>query len=186
MEQLLQHRSIISDIAEGIEISIPSPRHWFVVAFLGVWLGGWAMGEISALQSLFGAMDSIPAAAFLLVWLAGWTAAGAFSLYLFLWMIVGRERILVRADSILIRREILGLGRVHTYDLMNVRNMRVEVPRKGGTRTGRIGWGLIAFDHKDQTVRFGMVFSPDEAQLIVDRIKGRVSIASSPPAPQAS
>jgi hypothetical protein len=157
-----------------------------VIAFLGVWLCGWTMGEISALQSLLGAMDNIAAAGFLLVWLAGWTAAGAFTIYLFLYMTVGRERILVRADSILIRREILGLGRVRTYDLMSVRNMRVEMPRKRGPRTGRTGWGLIAFDYNDQTVQFGMVFSPEEAQQIVDRIKGRVGIASGPPTPQAS
>jgi hypothetical protein len=177
MEQTMQFRSSVSETAEGLEITIPAPRHWFVLAFLAVWLTGWAFGELSALQSLYSSRDSILAAGFLLFWLVGWTVGGAVAGYFFLWMAVGRERILVRADTIMIRREIIGLGRIRSYDLSAVRNLRVQKPTRGA-KGNRIGWGLIAFESGGQTVRFGMVFSKEEAQMIVDRIKGRFSIAS--------
>ena len=56
-----------------------------VAAFLVFWLGGWAMGWISAARHVVsGGSGATP---FLLFWLAGWTLGGFFAL-LYLWKLL--------------------------------------------------------------------------------------------------
>ena len=48
---------------EGLEIVIPARRQVFVLLFLGVWLVGWLMGELTVIMQLFSRrLDVQPAA----------------------------------------------------------------------------------------------------------------------------
>ena len=103
---------------------MPAKRNVFVMLFLLAWLGGWAAGEVGALKGLLSGTDG--AKPFLLVWLAGWTFAGGFAALTWLWMLAGRERILLRPRTLAVRREVFGVGRTREYDLAHVRNLRVS------------------------------------------------------------
>jgi hypothetical protein len=181
-------RATVSGGPEGLEIVIPARRNPFVLLFLGVWLAGWATGELSALGDL---LSGRPRGfeGFLLLWLTLWTAAGALAAYAWLWMLVGKERILVGTSTLRIKRDILGLGRTRTFELFRIRNLRVA-PGPAGPRDltaaltlAGLTRGLIAFEHEGKTVRFGVSLEPAEAQMIVERMKQRYAFPDLPTMP---
>ena len=61
MEKPYKGRAIVEDKITGLRIIIPSRKNWFVILFVGAWLGGWLMGEISALGILITALGRSPA-----------------------------------------------------------------------------------------------------------------------------
>jgi hypothetical protein len=74
--------SKISIVSEGTDptVIIPaanSPMRYFTGLFLLFWLGGWAVGFISAASQIL----SGKANAFLVFWLGAWTLGGIFAVY---------------------------------------------------------------------------------------------------------
>lgn len=179
-------RATITGEPEGLEIVIPARRHLFPLFFLGVWLVGWLLGETTAIRQLFSGPSGGPAA-FLLLWLILWTVGGGAAVYLWLWMLVGKERILMGASALHLKHDVLGLGRVRTYELFKIRNLRVAPPPAGPRGTGvvvglsRVAGGLIAFEHAGKTIRFGASIDEIEAQAIVERMKQRHSFPETSP-----
>ena len=187
-------RATITDSPEGLEIVVPAPRIWLVVAFLGLWLVGWVTGEVFALRQLAGPAPTV-ARLFLVVWLAGWTAGGAAAIGACLWMLVGHERVRLRPDSLTIQREAFGLGPKQTYPLDRIRDLRaVELPplpelhlppgdhapqlTTGETagaalRIVGIGGPGITFRYDGRPVRFGLALDPLEAHQVVAQLQGR-------------
>jgi len=184
-------RAIIEGGPEGLEIIIPAGRNLFAVVFLGVWLVGWLAGEVTALARLarlagIASAGNVAADLFLLVWLTFWTIGGYFAAYTWLWMLVGKERILMGASTLCVKRDILGLGRTRTYELFRIRNLRVaaqadvpRVPRVAFRPWGAMG-GLIAFDYEGKTIRFGGAIEAAEARMIVERLKARFAFPEMP------
>jgi len=171
-------RSTITGGPEGLEIVIPARRHLLVLLFLGVWLVGWLMGEMTAITQLFSGRSSGPEG-FILIWLVFWTLGGGFAAYIWLWMLVGKERILIGTSTLHVKRDVLGLGRTRTYELYKIRNLRVAPqptgPRDAGAafRLSGLAGGLIAFEYEGKTIRFGAAIDEPEGQMIVERMKQR-------------
>lgn len=117
-------RSTLFDRPDGVELIVPAKRNLLLMLFLLAWLGGWAFGELSALRELLSGKNG--PVSFLLFWLLGWTVGGGFAAFVFLWMLAGRERIVLRPRVLAIRREIFGWGRTREYDLAHVRNVRIS------------------------------------------------------------
>jgi hypothetical protein len=119
------------------------------------------------------------AAAFAVVWFAMWTLGGGFALYVFLWSLVGRERVLLSSSRLAIKRDLLGFGRLREYELAHVGDLRVSAPTFGyfdfraGLQFWGIGGGVIAFDHGAATVRFGAALEEGEAKSIVATMRSR-------------
>jgi len=178
-------RATITGGPEGLEIVIPAPRYLLVLLFLGVWLLGWLMGEMTVIAQLFSRRPAGPEA-FLLIWLIFWTVGGGFAAYIWLWMLAGRERILMGSSTLLTKRDVLGLGRTRTYEYHKIRNLRVAPqptgPRNAGValRLSGLAGGLIAFDYEGKTIRFGAGIDEAEAQMIVERMKQRYAFAEAP------
>lgn len=186
-------RAVTNDSPEGLEIVIPAPRVWPVVAFLAFWLAGWATGEVFALRQI---LSPGPAAArvFLAGWLAFWTFGGVSALAICLWMLVGHERVRLRPDALVIQREAFGLGPTRVYALDGVRNLRAAplpalptVPAAGGATAppeeqakaalnviGIRGPG-ISFTYAHRPVRFGVALDPAEARGVVAQLSARHS-----------
>ena len=181
-------RAIIEGGPDGLEIIIPAGRNLFAVVFLGVWLVGWLAGEVTALAGLAGiaSAGNVAADLFLLVWLTFWTIGGYFATTTWLWMLVGKERILMGAGTLCVKRDILGLGRPRTYELFRIRNLRVaaqadvpRVPRVAFRPWGAMA-GLIAFDYEGKSIRFGGAIEAAEARMIVERLKARFAFPETP------
>ncbi len=170
---------------EGLEIVIPAPRNLFALVFLGTWLMAWIVGEVSALAGL-GSGGRLAPDAFLALWLAFWTVGGCFAGYSWLWMLAGKERILMGASSLRVKRDSLGLGRTRAYALHRIRNLSVATgpilpsdPRAVFKAWGIIG-GRIAFDYEGKTIRFGSSLEEAEARMIVDRMRARFAFPDMP------
>lgn len=181
-------RATITGGPEGLEIIIPARRHVLVLLFLGVWLVGWLMGEMTVGAQLFSRRPNGPAA-ILLIWLIFWTLGGGFAAYLWLWMLVGKERILIGTSMLQMKRDVLGLGRTRRYELYKIRNLRVALPPSGprdagvALRFAGLVGGLIAFEHEGKTIRFGAAVDEAEARMIVERMKQRYAFSETAIAP---
>jgi hypothetical protein len=179
-------RATITGGPEGLEIVIPARRNLIALLFLGIWLAGWVTGELTALAELLAGSPKGPEG-FLLLWLTLWTIAGALAAYTWLWMLVGKERILMGTSSLRMKRDILGLGRTRTFALFRIRNLRVASgpagPRDAAAalRLAGLSGGLIAFEYEGKTLRFGLSLDPVEAQMIVERMKQRYAFPELPP-----
>lgn len=85
------NRATVSDDNEGLVVSVPARRRMLIVLFLGFWLCGWVMGEVTVIHQLV--TGETGDEVFLIVWLCGWTVGGAFAITAWLWNVAGVERI---------------------------------------------------------------------------------------------
>jgi len=178
----------VSEGSDGLQVIIPPRRQIFAMIFLPVWLCGWLFGEVTVIrQLLFGPAPS-PPNLFMAFWLVGWTMGGAFVILALLWMLIGRERVILRPDALVIRRELVGLARAREYDIESVSNLRVS-PDSYNPWDGRSAWrfwgvggGVIAFDYGAKTFRFGGGVDEAEARDIVGEMRTRHRFAGSPDA----
>ena len=94
-----------------------------------------------------------------------------------MWMLAGREVISFKMPSLVVRRELLGLGRSQEFDLSLVKDLRAsqEVLNSSnlssGLRNFGFGGGAIAFDYGPKTYRFGAGLDEAEAKSVVEAIK---------------
>ena len=171
--------STVRERPEGIEVRVPAARNMFGMLLLGGWLAAWASGSVGASTAWLSLHDAPKAV--LLCWLLAWTLAGGFAAYTCLWMLAGRERIVLRPQSLVIGREVFGLGRTREYDLTQVKNFRVAAAARGlfawtaSARFWGLGGGPIAFDYGTKTVRVAAAVNEPEAIQIVNELKARRS-----------
>jgi hypothetical protein len=175
-------RSTVTDTAEGVLVSTPVRKNWFILLFLPVWLIGWAVGEVSVGRELldFEQARGEPIL-FMVVWLIFWTIGGVFCFALFLWSLFGVENVAVGGSTVSIRREVLGVGYAREYEMTHARNLRVSnapmnmFDLRAGLSFWGLGGGLIAFDYGSSTVRFGAGLEEAESARVVARILARFS-----------
>jgi hypothetical protein len=173
-------RSTVRQANEGLEVLIPAKRNPFLILFLTAWLVGWCFGEVFAIRELLTGHNEAPDL-FLGVWLVMWTVGGGAALYAWLWMVKGVEVILLRSDTLAIRRDVLGFGRTKEYDLSHVRNLRVAPNNwnpydwSGAMQFWGVGGGLVAFDYGSRTFRFAASVDEAEARDIVNQLNARHS-----------
>jgi len=77
-------RALIEHDGVDLRITIRAKRQLLGTAFLGLWMIGWAFGEISVGHQLFFGMPEnrfpAPASLAVVAWLALWTLGGAWCL----------------------------------------------------------------------------------------------------------
>ena len=114
-------------------------------------------------------------------------SGGVFAAYIWLWMLVGKERILMGTSVLRLKRDVLGLGPTRTYQLFRVHDLRIATrpvgPRDTAVtpRLARLVGGLIAFEYEGKTIRFGSSIDEAEAQMIVERMRQRYAFPERPP-----
>jgi hypothetical protein len=184
-------RATISESPDGLLISIPAKKNWPVIIFLGFWLMGWLLGEVTVIfQMLRGHLSHganltgrVPANVgvrlFLMVWVTGWTIGGAFAIATWLWNLAGFEKVLLGTSTLTTRREVLGIGPSKEYELGSVSNLRVNMGasnvsyRRSSFQIFSGNSGTIAFDYGAKTFHFGMGLDEGEAQQIIERLESR-------------
>jgi len=180
-------RARIEGGPEGLEIVIPASRNPFVVVVLGVWLVGWSMGEMNVLaQVLSGRMG--PPGPVLVLWLLFWTAGGLVALYVWLWRLTGKERILIGTSTLRMKRDILGFGRTRVFELRKISRLQVVPPSVGSAnrdvaaRLSGLAGGAIQFEYERWAIRFGFSLAEAEARMIVERMRQRYAFRDAPAA----
>lgn len=178
-------RAMMQGGPEGLEIVIPAARNPVAMVFLGLWLVGWLMGALNAIARLGRDLASDPV---LLIWLVVWVVGGGVAGYSWLWMLVGKERILMGSSTLSIKRDVAGLGRTRRYGLSRIRNLRVMLRPTGlrdfGATARAIGLtgGVIAFECAGATIRFGAPLDEAEARAVVERMRQRYAFPEAPAA----
>ena len=170
-------KASVFDTPAGLVINIPSTKNFGLILFLGFWLCGWLLGEVSAIRSLAIGKTAAGKNLFVVVWLAGWTVGGAAAIYFWLWNLAGHEIVSLTPTSLTIRRDILGFGRSREYDLPSVKNLRIAFTLANTNLTIPAqsfgGGGTIAFDYGAKTFRFGGGLADAEAAHLIDVLKSR-------------
>ena len=180
-----QSRASLTESVDGLHITFPPRRQVFAMIFLPIWLCGWLFGEVTVGRQVI-APTAAPPKLFLIVWLTGWTLGGGFALLTLLWMLFGKERVILRPDALVIRHELLGMARERDYDIGSIANLRIS-PENHSLWDGRSAWkqwfggGVIAFDYGPRTFRFGASIDEAEARGVVAQIRMHHSFPDSPP-----
>lgn len=168
-------RSVMTETASGLEVIIPARRNYFLLAFLSFWLVGWGFGWVMAARQLV--LESAPAVfkSFLAAWLVFWTFGGFMAMFILVWSFRGRERIVFGRSTLMITREIFGIGRRREYANSAIRNLRVSpaiynpLDFRSGLQLWGFGGGVVAFDYGADTVHFAAV-QEGEGESIVKRL----------------
>lgn len=176
----------VFDQLEGYRISIPVKSTWLVSAPAMLVLSACCLAVLYGIDRLvrYEAMASsgIPAIAAVV----GMTVGCGCILYWWLWMVGGGETIAARDTAIAITRDILGIGRAKEFDLLFVRDLRVELlPPTPQTHFTMINWRggggcCITFDYHGVPHYFGIGLFEDEANALLKAIQRRVRIQSNP------
>lgn len=168
-------RATITKDRNSIEITIPSKKNWFVMIFMTAWLGGWFMGETSAINQVFNGSSNGTTDTFITFWLIMWTIGGGFAITILLWFIGGQEQIIVDNGEIEIRKHIFGVGLSKQYRISDIKYLTIN-PSRDRDQWGRsnmylLNRGQIEFDYGLKTIRFADSIDTAEARLIIDTLK---------------
>ncbi len=190
-------RATIVENDGSVHVTVVPRRNWLIIGFLGFWLVGWAIGEVSVIGVLIvgAAFGQVPvgewlAAAgillFLLAFLGAWTMGGVVAFASFAWGIWGREHISLAGEVLSVERRIPFWTRRRDFDMGAVRRLRVAPQRHSifdamggvGNAYGFIlgfGSGTIQFDYGLGTRAFGLDLDEAEATRIVEVLAGHAS-----------
>ncbi len=185
IERVSAGRAQINNTGNGLEISIPSKKNWFIIIFLSIWMCGWAIGEVAAITALttggitFGKNPG-GAGLFMAVWLAGWTLGGAFCIAVLGWNLAGREVISLYNGILKIERKAFNIGQTKEYSLADTANFRISravtmweasTSFGAGLEFWGFGGGTISFDYGMRTVKFANGIDEAEASHIISEMK---------------
>ncbi len=170
-------RVVIHQEYNSLSIEIPAKKHWAQILFFMIWLGGWAVGEYFALNTLLSSNAPLVANAFIIFWLIGWTFGGGIAFYTILWQLFGREIIIAKSGQLAIQRTVFGFEGKRRFETGSITNMQivpdhaVGIPDSNNKKgLGRQG-GKIRFDNETKSIRFGMDIGDREAKMIIDRLR---------------
>ena len=175
-------RATITTNPNGLEIVIPSKKNIFLILFLAAWLVGWAVGEVTVPATFIKGNKDTGALIFSIAWLVAWTIGGAFAIYIWLWNVAGKEKVIINNLSLTIKRELFGYGRDKEYEMTHISNLRVSAQPfnpfnfSASLQFWGIGGGVLAFDYGSKTYRFGSGVDEAEANHIIERIKTQYKI----------
>ena len=167
----------ISKNFDGLSIIIPSKKNWFFLLFGTFWMGGWLLGFLFALETLFSEMDS-GADLFLFFWLIAWTIGGIAITFFLLWGYFGKEKFITERNEVFFEKTIFGIGKKNRLDISDVKNFRTEFVnerkswffRNNNLALYGLG-GKIKFDYGFKTYSFGLSVDEAEAEYIVGLLK---------------
>lgn len=168
-------RSTINNYHDSIEIIIPSKKNWFIIVFLGLWLLGWIFGIIVGLSFIFIAPSS-EGKFFSIVWLFFWSMGGALAMLIWLYILRGKEMVLIDPNELKYTRDFVLYKRVQEYSFNDIKSLRVDTTHRSfydffiGLEIVGLSGGMIAFDYGLNTYRFGSKLDDAEAKYIVDKI----------------
>ncbi len=172
----------VEDRGDRTRIVLPSRKMWFAMAFMCVWLAGWAFGEVTVLGVLLAGRELASGSAFLLFWLTGWTVGGALVFATLLWQLAGSETIEVTGEALVVWKSVLGVRfPPKAYAIEHIQDLRVPVMEASSNLFGfgrrhylwGAGPGAIAFDYGAKTIRIASGADEAEAKLIVGTIRQR-------------
>lgn len=163
MHPIYQGRSQVRYHLDYTEISIPSPKNWFLIFFVGFCLLGWYYGLTQALLILEITRDGVMKPnGFVIFWLVGWSLIGIFVFLTLLWGIFGHETLILETNKICLRKSILGLGKTWILKKSRIKGIcfkDLDEPIYTKEEEGE-PWGFysgkVCIDYGRKSYHFGM------------------------------
>ncbi len=162
-------RSTIKRDFDGLHISIPAKRKWWLVGGNIVFLAGWLFFEKFAFDILLSSGG---------VWIIGLfmvfitTLIGATGIYSLIWQLSGEEQIHLKKGQLVQTNRTAFWKRQKTYDLDRIKNLKLA-PEEIGQKIDphpAIG-GKIQFEYEGRLVHFCAQVSDEEAAHILEKLK---------------
>jgi hypothetical protein len=154
----------------GLHIVIPYWIGWPPFAFLAVWTASGARSAYeNHLDVIAGSTDSSALARMYLG-----EAFVVIGVSVIVWMILSREVLTFRTDSITVCKRILGIGRCRTFAFSDVQDFRVGLsldPRSQGKWNRNFVHACIVFEHRGKARTVGDKLRESEANEIVEAIR---------------
>lgn len=151
---------VYTEESDGLKISIRARRQDFLAyTFLAVWFCGWTIAGVKGIGNI---LDDPPSR--LPLWPLGWAFAEIAAAVTILFLLGGREVIMITPDFVRRKRQIFGIGWTQEYFLHEVLNLRHRPPI--GRRSG---W--LAFDYEGVTLKLVSDVNSEEAVELLSRIR---------------
>lgn len=159
--------SRVQDLGDRLLVRLGPRRFWLAVAFLLVWLPLWTLGGVHAATSLPDA--DLGGRVFLAFWLCGWVLGELGAAFAILWMVFGRDFLLVTADGIERRRELGPFARVARYEAPLIEDVRAAVVPDSDDDGPRSDFG-IEISYRGRDVHVGEWMTADEAEAVAEAV----------------
>ncbi|MET1415667.1 hypothetical protein ABVF61_25580 [Roseibium sp. HPY-6] len=179
-ESPLSKRLSTRQTHDGLVITVRAQMQHFVFGFLAFWICGWTVGGLFAGGSLLSGFWQGETNLFLLFWMGGWAFGWLFAATTLLWMLTGREHLIVSQTKITKKISILALGRTRHFNPAHVTNIRTQDSIRTTGRRQNIGLpikghGRVAFDYGQKTISFGTDLDDAEADFIVKTMTDKLN-----------
>jgi len=153
-------------------IVIPSPANILGVLFLSFWLVAWAFFEAFVPWQILVGKTALNGS--IIGWLSLWTVFGVAAIYVWLWMVRGKEFVRVTPTMIGIRRSVWSHGVERQYQAAHISGLRLVIERRSwwseDDSPSPGNQGPLVFDYGERTVRFGNGLRDEEAAEILGEI----------------
>lgn len=163
--------------AGTLRLVLPFRRNRLVIGIVGVLLAVFAVPLFSVLGQMGppdGDLFSLVFVLFHLFWGLGWSAGVGMIALVFLALLLGREVMVVRPESILIRLELLGFGVGGEYEARGISNFRPVQPDADAGTSWR--GPHLAFDYYGVQVGFGSDLVGARALEILDLVRSNLNL----------
>lgn len=161
---------------QGFSEVLPLKKHWPVTIIVGLMLVGFSIPLFTLRMDFGGSEDlfDLTASLFQLFWGFGWSVGVLFLAALFLALLFAREILIVEANHIKLRMEVLGFGFESDNPLAYLSNLRYMGEAKQAVGLEWRGKHL-AFDYLNVPVSFGSSLDAAAAKALMSRINTTLS-----------
>lgn len=165
-------RITVRETVDGIGVYNPTRRKIALVAFLMVWLTGWAVGEFFALSEIFRSGSPWAVDLFLLVWVTGWTFGGLAVLTVVAWQLFGVEKLfLVEGGGVVTERGFGPFTRRQVHAANQISDIGVAREKARNAADGALERGSVRFIADGKPRGFGVELDDEEAELVVGLLR---------------
>ncbi|MES2590384.1 MAG: hypothetical protein V4608_00780 [Bacteroidota bacterium] len=148
--------------------------------FLFAWLLLWSLSGIIILSQYFIMPDPNTKTA-IIVWMGFWVYFEYKILNAYLWRKSGKEKIKLRDNKFLYKRDISGRGKIKTYETDFIKDLRiVEQKENSFSESLSNSYWVIAgekltFDYYGKEIKFGIQLDEIEAKALLKVIKSEIN-----------
>lgn len=167
---------IVDDPVETT-IVVPELRNWLLVIFCFPWIVCW-LASMVVLPFVF--LQPGVFSPSTVIWMAAWTFGGLYVTRLFVWNLAGKKTAFIKHGQMVIRRRGDFFYRKKTYDLKQMKNLRIvnyDVETNGYyTRMNYLftkRTKSVEFDYGGKRVRALDELKIDEARCLYDTFKNK-------------
>ena len=173
-------RISFEDISKKTTVIIIPENNVLINVLMGAWLGMWYCIGFVVIWSLFELKLTEQENIILYVFLVFWMYYAFRISKSYLWILFGKEMIMVNVDAFHVKNSFLKYGKSDPYYFTNMRNFRFEIPE---IRSFQSAWESspwisggerFSFEYFGKLKRFGRKLNEKDSQLLYNLLNSRI------------